>query len=90
MITAAIVCGTLGALWWRAERLLDRWLALRERAAVAATTPPSKMQIPLDLAMRVDEESEPWAREHLRSMVRESYEELGDWAAVRQKMGMAA
>lgn len=86
----AIVCLTLAVLWWRVEPLLQRLLALREAEAARASAMPDKIRVPDDLMQLADAESEPWAKEQLRSSLREAYDELGDWDLVRSRIGITA
>lgn len=91
-----------GLAWWRLERFLrerqavltaaanrrlameERKLALEERR-LAATLEPE--DIPADLRVRFEGETEPWAREQMRSLIRELHNEYRNWDSVRQAMG---
>jgi hypothetical protein len=90
-IVVALVGVALGCaafLWvaYRAERLADRVLTLRETAAARAAVVPDKLRIPPDLLAMADDQSEPWAQDQTRALLRESFEELGSWALVRAKV----
>jgi hypothetical protein len=49
---------------------------------------PSPANVPEDLVALALQENEPWAQEEVMRAVREKYEDLGDWNAVRSAMGI--
>lgn len=102
MLTLLAVCVGSGVVLWRVERFVrerqailnaaaarrlameERKLALEERR-LAATLEPE--DIPADLRVRVDGETEPWARDQMRSLIRELHNEYRNWDSVRQALG---
>lgn len=95
-MTVALLIGTLAALAWlelwrrdvaaRTRRQLDleeRRLSLEERR-MAATLEPEEM--PLDLRVQIDRETETWAREQLESLVRQLHGKHRNWDAVRTEL----
>lgn len=64
-----------------AYRLLDRLVALRERAAVVRAA--EDVQVPGDLQTVAARHSESWARESELQRYRELRVELGSWERVR-------
>jgi hypothetical protein len=55
-------------------------------AKLKAIEPPAT--VPEDLVALALQENEPWAQEEVMRAVRERYEDLGDWNAVRSAMGI--
>jgi hypothetical protein len=55
-------------------------------AKLKAIDPPAA--VPEDLVALALQENEPWAQEEVMRAVRERYEDLGDWNAVRSAMGI--
>ena len=55
-------------------------------AKLKAIEPPAA--VPEDLVALALQENEPWAQEEVMRAVRERYEDLGDWNAVRSAMGI--
>lgn len=55
-------------------------------AKLKAIDPPAT--VPEDLVALALQENEPWAQEEVMRAVRERYEDLGDWNAVRSAMGI--
>ena len=101
MIVATLVCLTLGVVAWRVEagvrlmakqrvQLRERELALRERELALqeerqrASLDPEDM--PIDLAMRCESETEDWARAQLRSLVQQLYGKFKNWDSVRTEL----
>lgn len=104
MIVAGIICGTVLVLWFRVEPFVDRLIQLREHGRENApsipTASPSKAShsaiapvagpvvIPDDLEALAMRESEPWAQDDLRDVIKERYRNLNDWQKVRRAMGI--
>ena len=95
--SALLASGALGgAVWaWRdlrraALRLEGRRLDIEERrlrldeSRGAASLDPEEM--PVDLLMRCEQETEEWAREQLRSLVRQLYAQHKNWDSVRLEL----
>lgn len=92
-----LLLGAVAVLIWRLDRwrldvaertrrqldLEERRLALEERR-MAATLEPEEM--PLDLRVQIDRETETWAREQLESLVRQLHAKHRSWNAVRAEM----
>ena len=88
-ISALILLIAFASYWLqRGERLVARTLALKEADAIRAATLPDKVRVPADLMALADAESEPWAKEQLRTQLRDAYEESGDWNTVRARMAL--
>jgi len=67
----------------RELQLRERELALVEQRQTSALDPE---EIPIDLAMRCNGETEPWAREQLRSLVQQLYGKHQHWDSVRTEL----
>lgn len=65
------------------HELESRRLLLEEKRAAAVLEPE---EMPVDLRMRVDRETETWAREQLRALVVELFGRFKDWNAVRTEL----
>lgn len=94
---AAVVFGA-----WRAELLMrermrivraqmehamamrERELALEEARRAASLEPED---VPVDLRLRYERETEPWAREQMRALIRELHGQCKNWDGVRQALG---
>lgn len=63
--------------------LATRHLQLEERRAASTLEPE---ELPVDLQMRVNRETEVWAREQVRAVVAELYARHKDWSAVRSEL----
>jgi hypothetical protein len=63
--------------------LESRRLMLEERRSAASLEPE---QLPADLQMRVERETEVWAREQLRALLVELYGRHQNWSAVRSEL----
>lgn len=88
-LTALILLLACLSYWLqRGEALLRRSLALKEAEALRAATLPDKVRVPADLMALADAESEPWAKEQLRTQLRDAYEDSGDWNLVRARMAL--
>lgn len=92
-ILAALLLGVAG-LGYRAllafekvaaqkHELATRHLQLEEKRAAAALEPE---ELPVDLQMRVNRETEVWAREQVRAVITELFVRHKDWAAVRTEL----
>lgn len=55
-------------------------------AKLKAVEPPAS--VPEDLVALALQENEAWAQEEVMRAIRERYEDLGDWNAVRSAMGI--
>lgn len=90
-----------GLALWRVDRLWqrvhasrqavqERELALREREMALmekrVQEPDEAMQLPTDLQLRVNAESQQWAREQMLSLVRQLYGKHKNWDAVRMEV----
>lgn len=102
MLTLLAVCVGSGVALWRVERFVrdrqtrldaaaerrlaieERKLALEERR-LASTLEPE--EVPADLRVRYELETEPWARDQMRSLIRELHNEYRNWDSVRQALG---
>lgn len=80
-----LVCLTVLAIAYRAELLLDRWLALREAPAPRQEA----VSLPRDLYNVAQSYHEEWAREQAMQAMREMYGESGSWDIVRIRYGLA-
>lgn len=88
-LSVALVCLTVLALAWRAERFVDRLVAIRERAP--QPQPPQAAEavpIPADLESVADRWTDQWARDQVRVSMREKFAEYGDWNTVRRAYGI--
>lgn len=100
MVAAAVILA-LALVAWRAERLAravlearqvarSRELAIAERRLTleemrqAAVLEPE--EVPVDLRLRYEMETESWAKEQMRSLIRELYAEHKNWDAVRHQI----
>ena len=84
--------GALLARW-------DRYIALREQAVEVKVAQVERQQrevtkgmvtIPDDLEAVIAEESAQFARDELRSTIRNLYAEYADWQKVRRAVGIGA
>lgn len=102
MIVLAAVLAGVALVGWRLERVLrermalqraqvERELAIRERQIaleerrVAATLEPE--EVPVDLRLRYERETEPWARDQMRALIRELFDQFKTWDGVRMALG---
>lgn len=101
-MTLAAVCALVGFLAYRLDGLArariaaqaaeasrrlaleERRLALEEKRVVATLEPE---EVPADLRLRYEMETETWAREQMRALIRELFEQHKSWDAVRQQLG---
>lgn len=67
----------------RKLELEERKLVVEERRSPNSLEPE---ELPVDLQMRVAHETEPWAQEQVRSLIRQLYNEHKTWDAVRQAL----
>jgi hypothetical protein len=90
-MTTIAVCVVVLALWWRAEPLLSRLVAVLEARTAHATLPTVPLvdiAVPEDLVRLAKRESEEWAQEQALRAMRDAYrQETGTvderWARVR-------
>jgi len=73
----------LGLLWWRIEPLLKRTLDIAEARTRPIPALPKADPMPVDMLAASLEYPDEWAREQAVSRLRELYNELGSWDAVR-------
>ena len=79
---------------WRLELLLVRAFAMAEKLVdlkekeLLRPGPQKAEEIPLDLFLGAQMESEPWAREAAKKAVVELYQDLGSWDAVRSALAV--
>lgn len=80
------------AVWWLRQRqatelrrlaLEERRLALEERRQASHEDMP---EMPLDLMMRCNNETELWAREQMRTVVQQLWAKHRTWDGVRTEM----
>lgn len=97
MVVSLVVCFTVLLLAYRAESFIDRLVQIKERAfdaqkSTEASGPgavgSSKLVIPDDLEALAMTESETWAQEDVRGIIRERYAQLKDWNKVRIAVGI--
>lgn len=62
----------------------ERQLALEEQRLAANLEPE---EVPADLRLRYEQETEPWAREQLRALIRELHAQFKSWDGVRTALG---
>lgn len=74
---------------WR-RHLEERELALRERELALTERRSAVMdevpELPLDLKLRCNSETELWAKEQMRSVVEQLWRKHGDWDRVRSEV----
>jgi hypothetical protein len=85
-LTGLVVAGAFVYAVHTLAALAGRALAVIEARDARAAQTPEKVRVPADLMALADGESEPWAKEQLRTSLREAYEELGNWNDVRARM----
>lgn len=101
LIAALAWAGVFAYAVRRAGEVSERWLAVAYRPAPfvgessghsgerGATVIPQKVEIPDDLEAFAAAESEPWAQEDMRQVIREKFHEYkGDWQKVRIAVGI--
>lgn len=80
------VCVVVLALWWRAEPLLSRLIAVLEARTAHATRPAVPLEeitVPDDLVRLAKRESEKWAQESTLTAMREAYKHASGEPAER-------
>jgi hypothetical protein len=72
-------------------RIEERRLTLEERRLTLeeqrVAPPVDAEEVPVDLQLRINAETETWARESMQSLVRELYMKHRNWDSVRAEMG---
>lgn len=91
VLMVGLVGGALGMAWLRDTRALrERQLALEERRLALeeqrVASNEDMPEMPLDLAMRCNNETEIWAREQMRSVVQQLWAKHKNWDGVRTEM----
>jgi hypothetical protein len=90
-MTVTLICCTVVWLAWRAERLLARLVAIRERPPQPQALPPALVEtvvIPADLESVAAQWTDQWARDQVRATMREKFAEYQNWNAVRRAYGI--
>ncbi len=87
----AVAAAAVLTQWLRDRRAIEeKKLALEERRLAleeqrsASTLDPE--EVPVDLQMRCNAETEDWAREQLRSLVTQLYAKHKNWDSVRTEL----
>ena len=91
VVVVALVAGAVSYAWLREMRVVrerqfaleERRLALEEQRQAASEEMP---EMPLDLVMRCNAETEIWAREQMRSVVSQLWVKHKNWDGVRTEM----
>lgn len=83
-LVALIWAGVALIALWRGEKLAYAWLARTDPKA----HDPQVVLIPDDLEALVLEESEIYAQQSVREVIRERYADLNNWNKVRHAMGI--
>jgi hypothetical protein len=97
LLASLVWSGVASYAVWRADTFATRFVAAKHQAfANANTTPTSRLvtpnraqiELPDDLNALAMEESESWAQDDTRALIRDKFLELGDWQKVRRVMGI--
>lgn len=87
MWSTIIICLTLLLVLDNVRPLLERLVAIRERATEPAR-PQEAVSIPDDLYALAQSYEDPWAREQAMQAMREMYGDSSSWDVVRVRYGL--